>query len=63
LTAPINPADVFKPEHKSFDLILKDYQTKCDSVFKDLNSDKEFPRELETGGVFKFNKFSLDMSS
>ena len=30
-------------------------------MFKDLNSDKEFPRALETGGIFRFDKYSLDL--
>ena len=41
--------------------LLTQYQSKCESVFKDLNSDKEFPRALETGGIFRFDKYSLDL--
>ncbi|TNV83962.1 hypothetical protein FGO68_gene7299 [Halteria grandinella] len=48
---------------ESLDQLRARYDSKCTEVFKDLQSDKEFPRDLETKGFFKFQKYEMDWSS
>lgn len=63
LTDKISPQDVFSKStllsKVDITLLNERYQSKCTSVFKDLQSDKEFPRDLDTQGLFKFNKYEM----
>lgn len=46
-------------DRPSLEQLKERYQAKCDEVFKDLQSDKEFKCDLETKGFFRFNKYEM----